>query len=208
MENLDRGSGTQSGASRLRYRRVGAILAGGLVVGVGAAVSLAAWNDSEFATGDFASGSMNLVGSVDGVSYTDHDTEAGAALLDFAVEGAGLAPGDVVYAPFAVRLDEATDYDATVTVASAGTTGAIAGLTYSVVRPTSFGCDDTTTGDQLIPAGTLLDAVPAGTTFTLQPGTDPAAGEPAYLCFAVTAGPTLEPSQSGTATWEFAAESQ
>ena len=50
----------------LRSRKVRAILAGGLVLGLGAAVTLAAWNDSEFAKGTFTSGSLNIQGSVDG----------------------------------------------------------------------------------------------------------------------------------------------
>ncbi|WP_427996674.1 SipW-dependent-type signal peptide-containing protein, partial [Xanthomonas hortorum] len=33
-------------------RKIYAVLAGGLVVGVGSALTLAAWNDSEFATSD------------------------------------------------------------------------------------------------------------------------------------------------------------
>ncbi|SFH86076.1 hypothetical protein E3O11_09355 [Cryobacterium levicorallinum] len=46
-----------------RNRRIRAVLAGGLVLGLGAAVTLAAWNDSEFARGSFAASGFNLVGS-------------------------------------------------------------------------------------------------------------------------------------------------
>ena len=38
---------------RSRSRMIRAILAGGLVLGVGTAVTLAAWNDSEFVTETF-----------------------------------------------------------------------------------------------------------------------------------------------------------
>lgn len=53
-------------------RKVLAVLAGGLVLGVGAAITLAAWNDSEFATGTFTAGSFNLQGSTDGTTYAEH----------------------------------------------------------------------------------------------------------------------------------------
>jgi|GEM_PF-5464807 len=40
-----------------------AILAGGVVLGVGAAVTLAAWTDQEWTTADFSSGSFTLQSS-------------------------------------------------------------------------------------------------------------------------------------------------
>ena len=58
---------------RRRSRMIRAILAGGLVLGVGAAVTLAAWNDSEFVTGTFTAGTFNMQGSTtDGTTFTDH----------------------------------------------------------------------------------------------------------------------------------------
>ena len=47
---------------RRRSRMIRAILAGGLVLGVGTAVTLAAWNDSEFVTGTFTVGHVRPAG--------------------------------------------------------------------------------------------------------------------------------------------------
>ena len=65
--------------TRKRAGIVRAILAGGLVLGVGAAVTLAAWNDSEFATGTFGAGSFNLEGQETiAAGFSDHETAPGA----------------------------------------------------------------------------------------------------------------------------------
>lgn len=187
-------------------RRIRAVLAGGLVLGVGAAVTLAAWNDSEFAIGSFAAGQFNLVGSTDGVAYEEHETEAGAAVLGFALNPTNLAPEDVVYAPFAVALDETTTYGALVTV-SATAAGTTAGLTYELLQTDTFGCGATTTGTSLVDAGTALDDTLGTITFDLDaPSAEILA--PVNLCFRVTAGAGIGQGSTGSATWEFAAESR
>ncbi|MBH0130592.1 SipW-dependent-type signal peptide-containing protein [Salinibacterium sp. NK8237] len=192
-----------------RSRKIRAILAGGLVLGVGAAITLAAWNDSEFAQGTFSAGTFNLVGSTDGTTYTEHATAGAAATLPFTVNPTELSPGDVVYAPFAVQLAAATTDDAVVTISNEATTGVVTNLTYTLIQPTTFGCTSATTGTELVAAGTAVSSVPAATTFSLTKGATAAvAGAPVFLCFKVTAGALIAQGQSGTATWEFAAVSQ
>lgn len=191
-----------------RRRKVRAVLAAGLVLGAGAAVTLAAWNDSEFATGTFTAGTFNLVGSTDGTTFTDHATAGTAATLPFTVNAASLSPTDVAAAPFAVELAANTTNNATVTITSAGTTGTVTNLTYQLLQTTTFGCTAATTGTTLVPAGTALSTVPASTTFPLAAGTGGAAGAPVYLCFKVTAGAGLAQGQTGSATWQFQAASQ
>lgn len=66
-----------------RRRKAQAVTAGGIVLGIGAIVTLAAWNDSEFAEGLFGSGDFNLEVSTDGEDFTDHYPEDGAAQLTF-----------------------------------------------------------------------------------------------------------------------------
>ncbi|MBH0007836.1 hypothetical protein I6E58_00625 [Salinibacterium sp. SWN1162] len=184
------------------------MLAGGLVLGVGAAITLAAWNDSEFAQGTFSAGTFNLVGSTDGTTFAEHAAVGTPATLAFTVSPTQLSPGDIVYAPFAVELDSSTTNDAVVTVSNAATSGVISNLSYELIQPTAFGCASGTTGTELVAAGTALGSVPASTTFTLSKGTPPTtAGAPAFLCFKVTAG-ALTQGQTGTATIEFAAVSQ
>lgn len=193
----------------LRSKRVRALLAGGLVLGVGAAVTLAAWNDSEFAQGTFTAGSFNLVGSLDGTTYANHAALGSPAALAFTVNPTKLAPLDVVYAPFAVELDAATTNAAVVTVSNGATSGVVSALTYTLIQPTTFGCTSSTTGTALVPAGTSVGTVPGSTTFNLAAGLSAGvAGVPVYLCFKVTATALIAQAQTGTATWQLTAVSQ
>jgi predicted ribosomally synthesized peptide with SipW-like signal peptide len=193
----------------LRSRKVRAILAGGLVLGIGAATTLAAWNDSEFAQGTFTAGTFNMVGSTNDTTYANHATVGAPATLAFTVNPTLLSPGDIVYAPFAVELDAATTNNAVVTISNAATTGAVSNLTYTLIQPTTFGCAASTAGTALVVAGTALGTVPGSTTFNLAMGTSTgSAGAPVFLCFKVTAGALLAQGETGTATWKFSAVSE
>jgi predicted ribosomally synthesized peptide with SipW-like signal peptide len=195
-------------ARRARNRRLKAILAGGLVLGVGAAVTLAAWNDSEFAQGTFTAGQFNLEGSVDGDLYTENDALGTPAELDFTVPTLNLAPDDVVSAAFAIRLDDTTTNPANAVISApvGGTTGDLAGLTYSLTQTAEFGCDQDVTGTLVVP-GSAVGSVPGAPSVPLAIGADAEAGAPVYVCFTVTADGDLEEGQSGTATWQFLATS-
>jgi predicted ribosomally synthesized peptide with SipW-like signal peptide len=184
-----------------------AVLAGGVVLGVGAAVTLAVWNDSEYAQGTFTAGAFNLEGSTDGTTFSDHNTSGTAAALTFTVNPTDLAPDDIVYAPFAVRLAAGTTDDSTVAFQTPAGTGTLTGLTYSVYETSAFGCSATN-----LPDGTELitDAAFAATpsaTFDLTAGTGGVAGTAQNLCFVVTAGADLTQAQTGTATWQLLATS-
>lgn len=205
-----------------RGRKVRAMLAGGLVLGVGAAITLAAWTDSEFATGTFTAGSFNLEGSTTSATagYDDHNVDDGdaAAVLEFTLDlNENLTPDDVTYAPFWVRLDDTTTTAATLDLveieAVDGTTiGNAENLSWTVVALTGAATCDAAG----VSAGTVMgsgdalasdDAV-AGATQPLAIGTPPTtAGAPVPLCIAVTAGPDLEQGGSATATWQFLATS-
>lgn len=186
-----------------RRRMALAILAGGLVLGVGAAVTLAVWNDSEFATGTFSSGQFDLQGSTNGTAFDSSPTAPGKT-LSFALDADALSPGAVVYAPFAVQLSADSDYEAAVTLGEelGGTIGA--NLTYSLYEVASFGdtCSAATP-----PTGTALVANRAASaTGTVPAFALTAAADPTYLCFVVTAG-AVPQGATGTVTWEFAATS-
>jgi predicted ribosomally synthesized peptide with SipW-like signal peptide len=194
--------------SRHRKGTIRAILAGGVVLGVGAAVTLAAWNSSDFATGTFKAGTFGIEGSTDnGVSYANHSSTSPATLA-FDTTAVDLSPNTTTYAPYAVRLAAGTTDGGTVTLTSAGTTGTVTNLTYAILETTSSTCNSSTTGTSLVPAGTVLGTVPGSTTFTLTPGSPTtSAGSPQYLCIEVTAGSSLVQGQSGAATWQFGAVS-
>lgn len=197
-----------------KRRKALAVLAGGLVLGVGAAVTLAAWNDSEFATGEFSAGSFDLEGATDGAAgaYSDHDTADGAATLAFTLPVAeNLSPGDVAYAPFWVRLDASTTSAAQLAATSVVATGANAahlGYTvHAIDAAATCGAATATTGTQLA-AGTSLSAFAASGTQLLAAGAGTAAGAPTQLCFAVTAQESLVAGESAVATWAFTATSE
>lgn len=193
-----------------RRQRVLAILAGGLVLGVGAAITLAAWNDSEYATGTFSAGTFNIQGTSDNTTWDEHASAGGAASLSFTLNPTSLSPGDVVYAPFAVRVDQTTTSGANVAITVDSSSGTIlSGLNYQLIQPTSWGCASGTTGTTLVPAGTAMTGIGGGpAAFALAAGTPPTtAGAPAYLCFKVTAAAGLTQSSTGTVTWKFAATS-
>lgn len=197
-------AGTETPVRGMRSKRAKAILAGGLVLGIGAAITLAAWNDSEFATGIFAGGAFSIEGSTDGTTFSEHPTEAAAAPLTFAVEADNLAPEEPVYAGFAVQLTAASTYAATVDIEASSTAPIASSLTYSVVTTTTFGCDAASfaAGDALVTDAATTSST-AADIFTLG-----AATTPVYLCFEVTPAASLpQASPSGTVVWEFSAVS-
>src|SRR6218665_1128006 len=201
-------------ATKANQRKILAILAGGLVLGIGTAVTLAAWNDSEFANGTFTAGSFNLEGSTDGTNYEEHDTAGAAANVEFSTDFDNLSPTDVVYAPFWVRLDDTTTTGAVVTTSLDSSTGAnVPNISYAIysIGPAAA-CDNSATSGTLLLSGTSLSASAAGATFTLAAPESSAAGTAQKLCIIATAGPetgtgALLEGQSATATWEFAATS-
>lgn len=204
----------QSTERSARSRKLRAVLAGGLVLGIGGAVTLAAWNDSEFASGLFSSGEFNLQGSIDNTAYTDHASSDGAAALEFSVPVDNMSPGDVVAAPFWVRLDESTTSPATldlVSLTGTDTTGSnTAELGYDVhALGADATCDETATGTVVGSGDTLVtDEDVAGATVPLATGaTEGDPGEATQLCFVVTASESLAQGGETTAVWQFTATS-
>lgn len=166
-------------------RKIYAVLAGGVVLGVGAAVTLAVWNDSEFAGANFASGTFIFQGSTDGSVFEDHPDKSGAAALTFSTGFDALAPGSVVYAPFALRLDATSSVGATITETAPKVTGTLTKLTFEAKSPDVFGCSEG--------AFDTAVAVPA----TLEPG------DVVNLCLKVTAGADVEQGASSTVAWQW-----
>ena len=197
---------------RTRGRKVAAVLAGGLVLGVGTMATLASWNDSEFASATFTSGYFNLEGAVDTAqaSFTDHASSGSAnSGLTFSTKFNNLTPGDLVAAPYALRLGIGTTRNAKVTLVAATKTGTVDDLTYEVVKTSTAGCTTTTTGTPVVAANTAMTSVVGATVLDLTMGTlVTSPGDPAFLCFKVTAGPNLHQSQTGAVTWQFQAVSQ
>jgi predicted ribosomally synthesized peptide with SipW-like signal peptide len=189
-----------------KNRKVRAILAGGLVLGVGAAVTLAAWNDSEFARGTFTSGGFNLVGSLDGTTFAEHPSSGTAAPLTFTVDASNIAPGDSVASAFAVRLAGTSTVDATVSLSST-TDNLNPGLTYSVKSTDGFDCSEAGNGVYTVGQTPIGSGAVAGTFDLLMGSGGSTPGGIVNLCFTVVAGAQENLTQNLTSvvTWQLAA---
>ncbi|QGH68628.1 SipW-dependent-type signal peptide-containing protein [Pseudactinotalea sp. HY158] len=176
-----------------RSRKFKAILAGGAVLGVGAAVTLAAWSDDQAATGTFTTGTFALQSSTDGTNWANNGQSAPATL---AFDAGTLAPSDTVAAPFGLQVTG--DYSADVTMSTSGT--ALTGLTYDLYEVGDAAeCTTGVAGDPVL-TDSNLDTGTYNTTLD--------AGTPAFLCFVVTASADLAQGASASTTWTFDAESK
>lgn len=191
-----------------------AVLAGGLVLGIGAAVTLAAWTDSEFGEGLFTAGSFNLEGSDDGVAYAQHETAGGALQLTFSDLVDNLTPGDTAYAAYWLRLDNASTTDGTLTPAGAVATDVVGtnadAASYTITQVDGGDCEaGTATGTEIATGATLNDQTGA-TSLDLVSNGGGTDGTAVPLCFAVTAGAEGDFEQGGqtSVVWQFDAESE
>lgn len=120
-------------------RKVVAIAAGLLVVGVGVTYTLASWSDAEWVWGGLENGDpgiatdefevvQNRTSAYDNAAanWEDHETNPGGA-LSFTSNALSLTPGDTTYAPVALRTVEdslAADVTLQGAVPAAGTPSA------------------------------------------------------------------------------------
>lgn len=187
---------------RLRSRRVRAVLAGGLVFGVGATMTLAAWNDSEYGSTTFTAGRFDIVGAVDGTTFTSHPVGAPAA-LSFSAPFSAMVPGSTVYALFSVRTANPS-VTGSLQLSTTSTTGTGLGsyLRYGVRTIAGTACNGTT-----YPAGTSV--VPDNSTMATGGTSTQAvaanAGSTVNYCFAVTLPATTDNGAQGLTaiqTWQ------
>jgi predicted ribosomally synthesized peptide with SipW-like signal peptide len=169
-----------------------AILAGGLVLGVGAAITLAAWTDTEWATGNFSTGQFGIEGSLDASTWASNPTSPGATLMFSAATPTDLTPGDVVYEGYAIRLEQNSTKAASVAITQSNAS-AIAGTTAVIHSATSTDCD-----------AEEFDDGAAIASFNLN-----AKADVQYVCIQVTAGSqaTLSKGATGSFSWTFTATS-
>ena len=189
---------------RLRSRRLRAVLAGGLVLGIGAAATLAAWNDSEYGAANFTAGRFDIVGAIDGATFSSHATTGAAATLNFQLAPTAMAPGNSTYALFSVKT--ANPSVAGTLQLSAGTpggTGLAAYLTYGVRTIAGTTCNATTyaAGTSVVADGSALTAGGSATQVVTANGS-----AQVNYCFAVTLPLTAANAAQGltmTQTWQF-----
>lgn len=224
-----------------RRRKIFALAAGGAALGLGVSATLAAWTDTEWVFGgsgsdgsgpgvgttlfevqqnvDFAAG-----GVIDDSKWADRETPGGAGRLTFTADPLALQPGDVVYAPVALRTaTDSVDGDVLLQPAQIGGTDSAAlaaALDVSVVTaPGSFVCDATAfssvpAGGAVIVSDAALGADGAALAQTLSGATADDAGAPRTYCFRIALPATSETQnnsalmgQTVTPRWEFTAQS-
>lgn len=233
MSNQSNQAPAQSSRSR-KNRKIAAISAGALVVGLGAAYTLASWNDSEWvwggADGDPNVGTSNFEVnqntsspfSNDTTNWVDAETNPGGELT-FSPGSLSLTPGDTIYAPVSLRT-EADSVGADVALQ-----GAVAAAGITVTDPgqglwnaiqtsvyTQNGAADSTP-----PACTaagiggtgwtqVLDTAALGTAASGPQSLAAEAGSTQHYCFALTLPDGASDDLQGRTiapAWEFRSES-
>lgn len=196
-------------AGRRGHRKVAAVLAGGLVLGVGTMATLASWNDSEFASATFTAGRFDLESSIDnGATYSTHSWSNGT--LTFTAPQTNMSPGDVVNAAFPVRLAAGTTSNARLRLNSISYNGGeVTGLTLTVWQNTSADCNATYNPAAMVATWGEAPGWTTGIQPTLTKGATAAVpGAPVFLCLKMTAGPTLPQGQVAWESWQFTATSE
>ncbi|WP_031289490.1 MULTISPECIES: hypothetical protein [Leucobacter] len=213
---------TQHTPSR-RTRKIAAIAAGALVVGLGATYTLATWNDSEWVWGgadgvpgvgtDTFEVQQNTTSPFTDApaDWADRETNPGGGLT-FTAGAISLSPGDTVYAPVALRTT-AESSSATVTlreaVPAAGVTAvdedqdlwkSIRVTVYTETRTTpaapTNACDAANASAWGVP---LISDVPLDTAAPATQTVDAEAGSTQHYCFALHLPTTLQPGVAVTA---------
>lgn len=196
-----------------RRRQAKALLAGGLVLGVGATATFAAWTDQEQATGEFHAGQFAIEANVDGQWQ-------GTNQMQF--EASGMFPGEDTYASVLIRTTPDTTVDGELTVTGSGAQGALAPhLRYRAVanvvsaeEAENFTCDASnfTAGADYVYASSagaevvMNSAAEATGTHTVASGE----GNVVAYCFHVVLAedaPNETQGQSAEHTWTWNAES-
>lgn len=187
-----------------RRKKVRAVMASGLVLGVGAAVTLAAWSDtvwgvSEFGTGDSA---FNIQASFDGSAWDEFMTADKAGTMNFGNKATGLMPGDSVYAM--VGLKEQFDkMDAKVSLTKVTADDSVLKdlISVRVSQPTAeqpSSCADASYGDPVNLSAANAEMLPE---FTI-PG-----GGTRWVCFSATLSdkilPETAPTTAKAIQWKF-----
>lgn len=187
-------------------KKAKALLAGGLVLGVGAVVTLASWTDQEWASASFQSGSFTIESDAHDGKGFDSRSDIDGSTLNFEMPRTGkLGPNEKVAAPLSLRLDKDTTHDATVTM-TADADRHIEGLSYEAIpvkSPEDCSIDTESNGAQ----NKLGSAPAASPEIKLSANGANTPGDASTLCFVVSADGNLAQDQTATASWTFVGES-
>ncbi|KSU73967.1 SipW-dependent-type signal peptide-containing protein [Pseudarthrobacter enclensis] len=216
-----------------KANKVRAILAGGLVLGVGAAFTLAAWTDNEWVFGQSENGGgpgtkvyqmqqNTWSGSGGAEAWSDQPLSPGGALT-FSVNADNLVPGSTVYAPMQLRavagsealVASLTEAAQSVPIDSVTNSSQLytalryeakQGVPRSSCNATGF---SSVQNGNIIPAGSNLNTISipgAATNINLPKGDNVNSGTAVDVCFALTLPTDAPASLQGTKTvplWKF-----
>lgn len=192
-------------------RRVSALVATGMVLGIGSAVTLAAWYDNELAQGSFAASVFRTESRAQGGQWADHASSP----VTLTFNATAMSPDVSSFASLDVRTTAATNVNGKVWLESAGLGAGELGeyLRYRAVLLDSGSCGASSfgAGATFIAGGssTYLNAgqvPPSAVELTLSK----AAAQVREVCFDVKvdqSAPNAMQGASGTATWTFKAAS-
>lgn len=176
---------------RPRRRRRGtirAVLAGGLVLISGGAMTLAAWTDQEVAQATFSSSTFRLQSTIDGGTNWADSTDTSPATLAFVAPV--FSPNTAHYAAIGIRTTTGS-LSGTFTLAGAGLPSsppALAGvLKYRAVVTTAATCTEASfngTPTYVVGGAALKQPLTTAGTGTVAIGANSAA--PRWICFEVS----------------------
>jgi predicted ribosomally synthesized peptide with SipW-like signal peptide len=199
---------------------VRALLAGGLVLGLGATFTFAAWTDKAYVSSDFGTGTFGIQANVSSPfssgGWAEYGTSAGAGTLTFSIPTTSVVPGVPTYAPVSLRTISGS-IAALVTIEGATTTGSVslgAALRYRVIQAATCNAAAFTGSPTYIVGSSTPVALTTGSAanaISLQAdGANTAPNGTAY-CFELSLPDTpanqLLQGLSATAVWQFTATS-
>ena len=135
--------------STFASRRSRALLAGGIVLGLGTTATLAAYSDSEWASGTFSASAvinLTLEGSPDGTAWSSDVT------MHTTLDATKMVVGQTYYSPLYLRTTGTTNVDANVKVnlpTLGGSTALADGISVKIVKPSNDECSSDTDGDSI-----------------------------------------------------------
>ncbi|MGP6174744.1 SipW-dependent-type signal peptide-containing protein [Corynebacterium sp. A21] len=183
-----------------KSRKIRAIAAGGAVLGLGAAITLAAWSDSEFAQGLFGTEAFGIQAAAGDDIFGEHAIAGDALVLTPAgAEGServNIVPGQTLAFPYQIQ-NIADGADTTVTYESGTVSNAISG-------------QFTTTVYQDVVSGSCVNDLETSglTVLAAETGTFPLIDADIQdLCITVnyTGATNPDVAQQMDVTWEFTA---
>lgn len=181
-----------------RHHKVRALLAGGIVLGVGAAVTLANWTDTNWADGIFGGGTYRIESSADGVDFETQGGPEDAVELVWDADTTNAYPGQEFESTWFVRVTDESTYD-----------GVVKKLTTEGATTDGFYVESLTIdGHQVDGNGRPVDAAGDPAEVILAQGTDGAPGSPIEIDLVVKAtndpdklAKTIGEANHQTITW-------